>query len=211
MRRGGDLAGPSVRHRTRRTACWVAVNKAEAAYARSDLGNRCLSWRDSGALSVSLWDQTLRYCRSKLPRDASRARLWPYLVHLARELLREALCVPRLQVSRVRGRFDRPAPLFYSHTKKASLLRLRSANPHFANRPSGLSGAAHFQKHRGGVPTLTISSGLPCATRCEAESSCSSTRRGTTPWERSKHAMCRMWHEWDGMQEVVAEQRAGTV
>ena len=31
------------------------------------------------------------------------------------------------------------------------------------------------------------------------------------PWERSKHAMCRMWHEWDGMQEVVAEQRAGTV
>ena len=38
--------------------------------------------------------------------------------------------------------------------------------PHFANRPSGLSGAAHFQKHRGDVPTPTISSGLPCATRC---------------------------------------------
>ena len=31
------------------------------------------------------------------------------------------------------------------------------------------------------------------------------------PWERSKHAMCRMWHEWDDMQEVVAEQRTGTV
>ncbi len=31
---------------------------------------------------------------------------------------------------------------------------------------------------------------------------------GNDPWERSKHAMCNMWHEWDGMQEVVAEQRA---
>ena len=29
---------------------------------------------------------------------------------------------------------------------------------------------------------------------------------GNNPWERSKHAMCNMWHEWDGMQEVVAEQ-----
>ena len=28
---------------------------------------------------------------------------------------------------------------------------------------------------------------------------------GNNPWERSKHAMCNMWHEWDGMQEVVAE------
>ncbi len=24
------------------------------------------------------------------------------------------------------------------------------------------------------------------------------------PWERSKHAMCNMWSEWEGMQEVVA-------
>ena len=31
---------------------------------------------------------------------------------------------------------------------------------------------------------------------------------GNNPWERSKHAMCNMWHEWDGMQEVVAEQQA---
>ena len=29
---------------------------------------------------------------------------------------------------------------------------------------------------------------------------------GNDPWERSKYAMCNMWHEWDGMQEVVAEQ-----
>ena len=32
---------------------------------------------------------------------------------------------------------------------------------------------------------------------------------GNDPWERSKYAMCNMWHEWDGMREVVAEQRAG--
>ena len=31
---------------------------------------------------------------------------------------------------------------------------------------------------------------------------------GNNPWERSKYAMCNMWHEWDGMQEVVAEQQA---
>ena len=31
---------------------------------------------------------------------------------------------------------------------------------------------------------------------------------GNDPWERSKHAMCNMWHEWDGMAEVVAEERA---
>ena len=31
---------------------------------------------------------------------------------------------------------------------------------------------------------------------------------GNNPWERSKHAMCNMWHEWDGMQDVVAEERA---
>ncbi len=31
---------------------------------------------------------------------------------------------------------------------------------------------------------------------------------GNNPWERSKHAMCNMWHEWDGMQDVVAEEQA---
>ena len=31
---------------------------------------------------------------------------------------------------------------------------------------------------------------------------------GNDPWERSKRAMCDMWHEWDGMQEVVAQERA---
>lgn len=31
---------------------------------------------------------------------------------------------------------------------------------------------------------------------------------GNDPWERSKYAMCHMWHEWDGMREVVAEQQA---
>ncbi len=31
---------------------------------------------------------------------------------------------------------------------------------------------------------------------------------GNDPWERSKHAMCNMWEEWEGMQEVVAEGRA---
>ena len=31
---------------------------------------------------------------------------------------------------------------------------------------------------------------------------------GNNPWERSKYAMCNMWHEWDGMQEVVREMRA---
>ncbi len=30
---------------------------------------------------------------------------------------------------------------------------------------------------------------------------------GNNPWERSKYAMCNMWHEWDGLQDVVAEQR----
>ena len=28
---------------------------------------------------------------------------------------------------------------------------------------------------------------------------------GNDPWERSKYAMCHMWHEWEGMGEVVAE------
>ncbi len=31
---------------------------------------------------------------------------------------------------------------------------------------------------------------------------------GNNPWERSKYAMCNMWHEWEGMQEIVAEQQA---
>jgi len=31
---------------------------------------------------------------------------------------------------------------------------------------------------------------------------------GNNPFERSKFAMLNMWHEWDGMQEVVAEERA---
>ena len=31
---------------------------------------------------------------------------------------------------------------------------------------------------------------------------------GNDPWERSKYAMCNMWHEWEGMQEIVAEQQA---
>ena len=33
---------------------------------------------------------------------------------------------------------------------------------------------------------------------------------GNDPWERSKYAMCNMWDEWDGMQEVVAEGGLGT-
>ena len=28
---------------------------------------------------------------------------------------------------------------------------------------------------------------------------------GNDPWERSKYAMCHMWHEWEGMREVVAD------
>ena len=34
---------------------------------------------------------------------------------------------------------------------------------------------------------------------------------GNDPWERSKQAMCHMWDEWEGMREVVAEQRAKEV
>jgi hypothetical protein len=30
---------------------------------------------------------------------------------------------------------------------------------------------------------------------------------GNDPWERSKHAMCNIWDEWEGMQAVVAEAR----
>jgi len=33
---------------------------------------------------------------------------------------------------------------------------------------------------------------------------------GNNPWEKSKHAMCNMWEEWEGMQEVVAEEEAKT-
>lgn len=29
---------------------------------------------------------------------------------------------------------------------------------------------------------------------------------GNDPWERSKHAMCNMWEEWEGLHEVVAAQ-----
>lgn len=29
---------------------------------------------------------------------------------------------------------------------------------------------------------------------------------GNNPWERSKYAMCNMWHEWQGLRDVVAEQ-----
>ena len=28
---------------------------------------------------------------------------------------------------------------------------------------------------------------------------------GNNPWERSKHAMCNMWDEWEGMQDVIEE------
>ena len=32
---------------------------------------------------------------------------------------------------------------------------------------------------------------------------------GNNPWERSKHHLCNMWEEWEGMQDVVAEMKAG--
>ena len=31
---------------------------------------------------------------------------------------------------------------------------------------------------------------------------------GNSPWERSKHAMCNMWHEWVGMHQIVEEEQA---
>lgn len=31
---------------------------------------------------------------------------------------------------------------------------------------------------------------------------------GNNPWERSKHHMCNMWEEWEGLTEVVAEEKA---
>ena len=29
---------------------------------------------------------------------------------------------------------------------------------------------------------------------------------GNDPWERSKQAMCNMWEEWEGMQEIVKQE-----
>ncbi|MDA0789408.1 MAG: hypothetical protein O2780_08115 [Proteobacteria bacterium] len=31
---------------------------------------------------------------------------------------------------------------------------------------------------------------------------------GNNPWERSKDAMCHMWQEWEGMQQIIAEEQA---
>jgi hypothetical protein len=31
---------------------------------------------------------------------------------------------------------------------------------------------------------------------------------GNDPWERSRHALCNMWEEWEGMQDVVAAAKA---
>ncbi len=31
---------------------------------------------------------------------------------------------------------------------------------------------------------------------------------GNDPWERSKYAMCNMWHEWVGMHQIVEEEQA---
>ena len=31
---------------------------------------------------------------------------------------------------------------------------------------------------------------------------------GNDPWERSRYALCHMWHEWNGMAEVVAQEQA---
>ena len=28
---------------------------------------------------------------------------------------------------------------------------------------------------------------------------------GNDPWQRSKYAMCNLWHEWEGMREVAEE------
>ena len=30
---------------------------------------------------------------------------------------------------------------------------------------------------------------------------------GNDPWERSKHALCNMWDEWEGMADIVAQNR----
>jgi hypothetical protein len=29
---------------------------------------------------------------------------------------------------------------------------------------------------------------------------------GNNPWARSKHALTNMWHEWEGMQDIMAEE-----
>ena len=31
---------------------------------------------------------------------------------------------------------------------------------------------------------------------------------GVNPWERSKHLLCHPWEVWEGMQQVVADERA---
>ena len=31
---------------------------------------------------------------------------------------------------------------------------------------------------------------------------------GNDPWEKSKYAMCNMWHEWEGMRDIVANEKA---
>lgn len=31
---------------------------------------------------------------------------------------------------------------------------------------------------------------------------------GNNPWERSKYAMCNMWHEWEGMSQIVSEMQS---
>ncbi len=30
---------------------------------------------------------------------------------------------------------------------------------------------------------------------------------GNDPWQRSKHALTHMWHEWEGMQDIVAAEQ----
>ena len=30
---------------------------------------------------------------------------------------------------------------------------------------------------------------------------------GNDPWARSKHALCNIWEEFEGLREVVAEER----
>ncbi len=31
---------------------------------------------------------------------------------------------------------------------------------------------------------------------------------GNNPWERSKHHLCNMWDEWEGMQHIVREMQS---
>jgi hypothetical protein len=30
---------------------------------------------------------------------------------------------------------------------------------------------------------------------------------GNDPWKRSKHALCNMWEEWEGMQQIIADEQ----